>query len=234
MKQDQSGMETDDEDSAPENHFKSQFAIRNSNLFQTSSAMPSVKERQKIRPRSKRCLSMGSTSGFSSSSGSIETDVSVTNTDIFYIYNPIKSIDGTQKFNETQPSNRDRYKKSRLRPKAKLNLEQFEITESNLEQRMSTSTSASVYSSPQGYIKHSNLDVHALSLAEQLRLARIHFFTVPNGIRIALVLFCLGWFIFNAVTIFQEYLTFETLVYMEYRPPKYTLPPAISICTHIL
>jgi len=117
-----------------------------------------------------------------------------------------------------------------------LNIQQpIERLENNVELGTNESTSTLELSTqPVSYSRHCNLDVRALSLQESVHLARIHYLTIPNVIRLALVVFCLGWFIFNSVTILSEYLEYGTVVNLEFQPPKITQPPAISICTHCI
>lgn len=63
-------------------------------------------------------------------------------------------------------------------------------------------------------------------------LPRTNSVSLSDGIRLATVLFCLGWFIFNSYTILQEYTDHETIVYLDYQKPNISKPPAITICTH--
>ena len=212
-------METEDEDNE-----------RQRKCNQRTLSMP-AKGRRRIRPRSRLRNSFGSSSGCSSS-GSLATDVSEsTTTDIYFIYNPSKQNDAKQREDGAETENRNRFKKyGQLR---KSNLAMFELGKKK-PKLSSTSTSASVSSDLSSYTKHSNLDVHALSLREHLRLARIQHCRFKNAIRIALVLFCVGWFLFNAITILSEYVNYETMVYMEFRSPSKTLPPGITICAYVI
>ena len=85
---------------------------------------------------------------------------------------------------------------------------------------------------PKGYTRHSNLDVRPLSFKEQFNLSRRYYLTIANIIWFCTVLFCLGWFIYIAQIICKEYEEHDTIIYLEYKNPNASKPPAISICTH--
>lgn len=83
-----------------------------------------------------------------------------------------------------------------------------------------------------GYTRHNNLDVWPLSIKERLRLARVHYVTFPNAIRLCTILFCLCWFIFVSVQTLRDYIGHSTIVKLTYLDPDTTKPPAISVCSH--
>lgn len=85
-------------------------------------------------------------------------------------------------------------------------------------------------SRPKPYVKHDNLDTKKLNFRQRLRLSRVHFMQKSNLIRILFILFCLGWFVYNATVVLKQFLVFDTIVYMEYLSPNSTNPPAITIC----
>lgn len=224
-------VESDQENSLDNCQLEHRFAQVRSNC-RNSPSLPPCKGRRKMREHATTHKpSTDSTSGFSSL-GSLTTEMSESNSDIFYIYKPIISMDSLKQSSEGQQA-RDRYKKSRFRSAAQLQLGHPQ-SGPNEEEPVTTTSHFSSSMDSVSYVKHSNLDVRELTFAERVHLARLHYLTIRNGIRLALVLFCLGWFIYNAYTILKEYTEYGTVVYMEYRQPKFTGPPAISICTHCI
>uniref|UniRef100_A0A6P6YI58 Uncharacterized protein LOC113798559 n=1 Tax=Dermatophagoides pteronyssinus TaxID=6956 RepID=A0A6P6YI58_DERPT len=69
---------------------------------------------------------------------------------------------------------------------------------------------------------------------QRLRLALLHYFRSDSIARFIFILICIVWFWINFITVFSDFLTFDTIVYMEYRTPKHTRPPGITFCTHCI
>lgn len=84
------------------------------------------------------------------------------------------------------------------------------------------------------YPRHTNLDAQQLSLPQRLHLTRIRYSTPKIAARNAFILFCFGWFLFSSILLLVQYMSFETVVYIEYENPTHTVPPAFSICTHCI
>ncbi|KAI2805275.1 hypothetical protein BLOT_004269 [Blomia tropicalis] len=84
------------------------------------------------------------------------------------------------------------------------------------------------------YTKHTNLDTLPLTFFERIHLARIHYFTIINCVRLFFVVFCFVWFVFSSTKILKDYSAFDTDVFVEYQNPDRTHPPAVTICTHCL
>ena len=82
------------------------------------------------------------------------------------------------------------------------------------------------------YTRHSYLDLRQLSFRDRFHLARLHYVTLPNGIRLLAVLFCFCMFAYVARTTFEEFIHRGTIVHLEYQSPNTSMPPAITICTH--
>lgn len=133
-----------------------------------------------------------------------------TSTDIFYIYRPSAgSAPATEQF-----------------PGWLSTPDKIKIADKRLRKRSRSRSEV-----PGSYVKHSNLDTQELSLTEQIHLRLVHYLTIANAVRVLLIVLCFGWFLFNACTVFHDYLRHESTVFMEFRSPKNTLPPAITICT---
>lgn len=73
-----------------------------------------------------------------------------------------------------------------------------------------------------------------LNHRQRLRLALLHYFRSDSIARFIFILICIVWFWINFITVFSDFLTFDTIVYMEYRTPKHTRPPGITFCTHCI
>ena len=84
------------------------------------------------------------------------------------------------------------------------------------------------------YARHSYLDLRPLTLKERFHLARVHYVTVPNGIRLLAILVCLGLFVFVARTTLHDFIRHGTVVHLKFKPPNKSMPPAITICTHCI
>jgi len=113
-------------------------------------------------------------------------------------------------------------------------LQQQAVTIAEIESISSSvrEASHSRYWGPVCYIKHRNLDVKPLTFIERFRLARIHYFSVANAIRLTLILFFLWWFLYNAATILSDFEEHNNMIYLDFMPPNKSRPPAITICTH--
>lgn len=85
---------------------------------------------------------------------------------------------------------------------------------------------------PTGYTKHSALAVSELSFKQQVNLRWKHTKKWSNMIRCGMIIFCLGWFVFNSVTILLDYWRHDSMIFLQYKRPDKTVPPGITICTH--
>lgn len=81
-----------------------------------------------------------------------------------------------------------------------------------------------------GLVHHSNLDVSSLTLRQQLYLALIYYLTWRNILRGVVVLGVFTWFMFNAYMVFKDFLAPDSVTYMEYQKPSWTMPPSVSVC----
>lgn len=234
MKRFRLGMESDDEDSLADGSTAGEHC-------QQQLEMPPAKSRRQVRPLLKdqppQYSTSGSTSGFSSSS--VATDDAFESTsDIFYIYNaghepPVSGAPLQRRHSEKSLGRKDRFKKLST-ALASQGSEVHKLAQET-KKRPKLSSNSSFNSNPGNIAKHSNLDtLQGLKLSDQFRLAIIRYLNISNGIRLALLLFCLGYFLYNAFTIYKEYSNFDTIIYLEYRQPNNTYPPAITVCTHCL
>ena len=234
MKRFRLGMESDDEDSLADGSTAGEHC-------QQQLEMPPAKSRRRVRPLLKdqppQYSTSGSTSGFSSSS--VATDDAFESTsDIFYIYNaghepPVSGAPLQRRHSEKSLGRKDRFKKLST-ALASQGSEVHKLAQET-KKRPKLSSNSSFNSNPGNIAKHSNLDtLQGLKLSDQFRLAIIRYLNISNGIRLALLLFCLGYFLYNAFTIYKEYSNFDTIIYLEYRQPNNTYPPAITVCTHCL
>ena len=73
-----------------------------------------------------------------------------------------------------------------------------------------------------------------LNYRQRLRLALLHYFRSDSIARFIFIVICVVWFWINFITVFSDFLTFDTIVYMEYRTPKHTRPPGVTFCTHCI
>lgn len=77
---------------------------------------------------------------------------------------------------------------------------------------------------------HSNLEVSQLTARQQTRLACIYYCNWRFIIRGLVLMAALAWFIFNVYKVFADFISSDTVVYLEYQKPDLTLPPAVSVC----
>lgn len=108
------------------------------------------------------------------------------------------------------------------------NINLFYIDGNNSDETLKVSNSVNEYK------RHTNLDAKQLTVLERINLARIHYCTIGRFIRILVVIFLLLWFVFNSFLLIQQYVQYDTVVYISHEIPKLTAPPAISICTYCI
>lgn len=82
--------------------------------------------------------------------------------------------------------------------------------------------------------KHNNLDVQPVSLYEHIHLSRIHYFTLPNFIKLIIIIITFCIFTLNVNKILVNYLQHNTIVNVEYLDANTSRPASVSICTDSL
>lgn len=83
---------------------------------------------------------------------------------------------------------------------------------------------------PATLMHHSNLEVGHLTVRQQTRLACIYYANWRHLLRGVIILGAIAWFGFNAFMVIEDFLSSQTVVYLEYQKPDVTMPPAVSIC----